>query len=309
MTFENKKRTVKSRELATALKNAVGDLSKQDGYIELANEEISAHERRLQFEALSDGNGFFRTELRSFSHDNTLLTTSFSAPPHYWDAFVPAYNQLLIPLQKQSRLPPSEEAQDADATAGIEAGQAMHYIDRNGNLWISAPIYNNRTRNVGDITAAAKYFDENGNLLGAESWRLPQQIVAAGATTYITQKITPQTGPVTKTASTEVEIVLASDIRKKAWQPWGYTGGEAEVTKQGDIAITATIRNATSRNQRKVYVVALLYDESGNLVFAHGRSGPLKKTIRPGKSIEVKFTIPGPLPELSGFDIIGEVPK
>ena len=147
-----------------------------------------------------------------------------------------------------------------------------------------------------------------GKLLGAESWRLPQQIVAAGATAYLTQKITPQTGSIDKTAFTEVEIVAASDTRKKVMQPWTYKGGEAEVTKQGDIAIDATIRNATNRNQSKVYVVALLYDESGNLVFAHGRSGPLKRTVRPGKSSEVKFTIPGPLPKLSSFDITGEVP-
>jgi hypothetical protein len=309
VTIETKKRPVKSKALAQALRSAVGNLPKQDGYLELANEEVSAHERRLQFEALSPGNGFYRTELRAFSHENTLITTSFSAPPHYWNAFVPAYNQLLIPLQKQSRLPPSEETQDADPIAGIEAGQAMHYLDHTGNLWISAPIYNNRTRNVGDITAAAKFFDENGKLLGAESWRLPQQIVAAGATTYLTQKITPQTGPVDKAAYAEVEIVLASDTRKKPWQPWTYKGGEATVTAEGDIAIKATIRNAATRKQSKVYVVALLYDGAGNLVFAHGRSGPLKRTVRPGKSTEIKFTIPGPLPAPSRFDIIGETPK
>jgi hypothetical protein len=309
VTFEEKNRKITSKQLAQALQSAVGELKDQDEYIELANEEVSAHERRLQFEALSDGNGFYRTELRAFNAGNTLLTTSFSAPPHYWDAFVPAYNQLLIPLQKQSRLPPSEAVQDADPTAGIEAGQAMHYLDRNGNLWISAPIYNNRTRSVGNITAAAKFFDENGKLLGAESWRLPQQVVAAGATTYLTQKITPLVGPVAKAASAEVEIVAASGTKQKPQQPWGYTGGEAEITEQGDLVITATIRNATTRNQGNVYIVALLYDQSGKMVFAHGRSGPLKRVVRPGKSIEIQFTIPGPLPQPGSFDIVGEAPK
>jgi len=309
VTSEDKKKRITSKQLAQALRSAVGDVAKQDDYIELANEELSAHERRLQFEALSNGNGFYRHELRSFSHDNTLITTSFSAPPQYWDAFMPAYNQLLIPLQKQSRLPPSEAAQDADPTAGIEAGKAMHYFDRSGALWISAPIYNNRTRNVGNITAAAQFFDKDGNLLGAESWRLHQQVVAAGATTYLTEKITSVDGPIDQTAFTEVKIVGASGTRKKPQQPWGYSGGEAEITDEGDIAISATIRNATPRRQDSIYLVALLYDENGTLVFSHGREGPLKKTVRPGKSIKVNFTLPGPFPKLGSFDIIGEVPK
>ncbi len=309
VTSETKNKRITSKQLAQALQSTVGDAPKQDDYIELANEELSAHERRLQFEALSNGNGFYRTELRAFSHDNQLITTSFSAPPQYWDAFLPAYDQLLVPLQKQSRLPPSEAAQDADPKAGIEAGKAMHYIDRTGALWISAPIYNNRTRNVGDITAAAQFFDENGKLLGAESWRLPQQVVAAGATAYLTQKITSIVGAIEQTAYTEVEIVAASDTKKKPQQPWGYSGGEAKVTDEGDIAISATIRNAIPQRQSSIYLVALLYDANGALVFAHGRSGPLKKTVQPGKSIEVNFTIPGPFPTLGSFDITGEAPK
>jgi len=308
VTSEVRAKRITSKQLSQALRSTVGDVAKQEDYVELANEELSAHERRLQFEALSDGNGFYRHELRAFSHDDTLITTSFSAPPQYWDAFLPAYNQLLIPLQKQSRLPPSEAIQDADPTAGIDAGTAMHYIDRTGALWISAPIYNNRTRHVGNITAAAQFFDENGTLLGAESWRLPHQVVAAGATTYLTQKITSVDGPIDRTAYAEVAIVDASGTKKKPQQPWTYMGGEAQVTDEGDIAISATIRNATARRQKAIYLVALLYDESGAMAFAHGRAGPLKKTVRPGKTIEVNFTIPGPFPKLGSFDITGEVP-
>jgi hypothetical protein len=86
-------------------------------------------------------------------------------------------------------------------------------------------------------------------------------------------------------------------------------GGEAEATAEGDIAIKATIRNATPQRQSDIYLVTLLYDENGNLAFVYGREGPLRQAVRPGKSIEVKYTIPGPFPKLGSFDITGEVPK
>lgn len=296
------------KELAEALTAALGDLPEQEGYEELAAEAISPLEHMIRFESLTDDDGFYRTELRAFGGGKLLYVTSFSAPPYDWDLFAPAYEKMLGSIQQQSGMPPDEVTQDADLTAGIVAGTPMFYIGNDGNLWVSASIYNNRTRNVGKMTLVTNLYDANGEFLGAESQLFPQRVIGAGETTYMTQKLSPKVTPIEDVASVVVDVFDARDTTEGPYQPWGYEGGTATIDDEGNIKLVVNMRNASNDNRRSIYLITLLYDSEGDLVFAYADAGRLRRRVSPGKTIELKYTVPGPISELASFDVIGEVP-
>ncbi len=296
-------------DLATALNDLMGDVTEQEGYEELRNEEPSVYERIHQFEILTADDGFYRTELRAMSDGNRLVTTSFNAPPHDWEVFAPAYELMLSSLQLALDAPPDEATQDADPVAGIKVGEPMSYLARGGRLWVSAPIINNRTRTLNDLTAAVELYDENDTLLAAESWRLGQKRVGAGATTYLTLDIGSDVAPIKKASYVLVNIVDAKDTAKDALRLWGYEGGSANINDAGDAVLKVTMRNATNSIQKRIYIVALLYDENGDLSFAKAAPRRLPHAVPPGETVNLKITIAGPHSGLTGFDIIGEVPK
>lgn len=296
------------QELVEALNNALGDLPEQEEFSELADEVVSRFEHLVRFETLSD-DGFYRTELRAFSGGNILYTTSFNAPPHDWDLYMPAYELMRTSLRPQTPPPPSEEEQDADPTAGIFATDIMFYRAGGGALWVSAPIRNNRTHNLSNITAAIKLYDANGDLIGAESWQLRQRILAAGRTTYLTQRITPDVLNIDRVASALIEIVDAKDTDRAAPQPWGYDGGEARLDKKQNVVLNIRMRNASNDIRKRIYVVALIYDTQGQPIFAKAETRTLPYAVPPGESVDLEITVWGPLSEVASFDVIGEVPK
>lgn len=284
-------------------------LPEQEGYVELARDAESLYGRMLRFEVLAGEDGFYRTELRALGRGKTLLISSFSAPPHEWDIFVPAYEQLLASLQLPEPKTPDETVQDADPIAGIETGPTLFYKARGGSLWVSAPVYNYRTRNLDDLTAAIQLFDENGGLLAAESWRLEQRIVPAGGTTYVSMRMAPGEWPVEETSYARVEVVGAADSEDETHQPWGYVGGNADINEEGDVKLTMTMRNASNDIRNRIHLVVLLYDAEGELVFVRTETSNLRRQIAPGETVDLELTAWGQIPGVASFDVIGEVPR
>ncbi|NOZ50463.1 MAG: hypothetical protein GXP37_10510 [Chloroflexi bacterium] len=295
-------------ELVTALNDALGDLPQQAEYVELANEDISRFEHMIRFESLSE-DGFYRTELRAFSAGNLLYTTSFSAPPHDWDLYMPDYELMRSSLHPQTPPPPSEEEQDANSIAGIFADDVTFYRAGGGALWVSAPIHNNRTRNLSHITAAVKLYDANKQLIGAESWQMQQRILAAGHTTYLTQRITPDVLALDGVDFVQIEIVNAKDTTQEAPPAWGYDGGEAKVDNKQNVILNIHMRNASNDTRKRIYVIALLYGSQGEPVFARAETRTLPYAVPPGESVDLKITVWGPLPDVASFDVVGEVPR
>lgn len=296
------------QELVEALDDALGDLPQQEEYLELANEDVSRFEHMMSFETLSE-DGFYRTELRAFSAGNILYTTSFNAPPHDWELYMPAYELMRTSLHPQTPPPPSEAEQDANPVAGIFADDVMFYRAGGGALWVSAPIRNNRTRNLSNVTAAIKLYDTAGEMIGAESWQMKQRILAAGRITYLTQRITPDVLDLDHVASVLIEIIDAEDTDKPAPQPWGYDGGEARLDKKRNVVLNVSMRNASNDIRKRIYVVALIYDSRGEPIFAKAETKNLPYAVPPGESVDLKITVWGPLNEVASFDVVGEVPK
>ena len=286
------------------LNGLLGDLPRQDAYQEFERSDVNPNGRLVQFEAPTN-DGFYRTELRTFSGGRLLYTSSFSAPPQDWDLYAPAYQQLLGSLQMRTP-PPDEATQDADPLAGIEAGTPRFY--RSGGLWVSAPIYNYRSRNISDLTAAVQLFDDKDNLLGAESWRLEQDVVPAGGVTYLTKRISPEVAPLDRVSYVRIEPVLARDTREKAPGSWEYVAGAADLTSKGNIDFNVTLRNTTGVTRRYMVVTALLYDREHRPVFAHSQTKRLPYPVEPGELVDLRLVVPGPLPtEVVSFDVVGEV--
>ncbi len=301
------------KDLQEALRAAVGDLAEQETYQEIANEQKSLHERVLQFDVLSPQEGLYRTELRAFTSGNNLITTSFSAPPHDWDLNAPAYTFFLNSLQLGQ--PPLDEAiQDADPLAGIEVGPALFYHSQGDMIWVSAAIHNGRTRNLGDLTASIQLYDADGNLLGAESWRLAQQVVRAGGNTYLTVHIPAAVAAIDKVNDALVQIVDAEDTDAEAPVAWEYVTGATDTTDDGSVIIKATLRNPTDKVRRTIYVTGLLYDADGKLVFARADTQRLRYAVPGGAEVDVEIKFWGPFPEQpfpepTSFDVVGEVPR
>lgn len=296
------------KDLQEALRAAVGDLAKQETYQEIANEQKSLHERLLRFDVLSPEEGLYRTELRAFTSGNNLITTSFSAPPHDWNLHAPAYALFLNSLQLGQ--PPLDEAiQDADPLAGIEVGPALFYRSQNDMIWVSAAIHNGRTRNLGDLTASIQLYDADGNLLGAESWRLAQQVVRAGGNTYLTVRIPAAVAAIDKVHDVLVQIVDAQDAAAEAPVAWEYVTGATSATDDGGVVIKATLRNPSDKVRRTIYVTGLLYDASGKLVFARADVQRLRYAVPGGAEVDVNIVVPGPFAGLASFDVVGEVPR
>lgn len=295
------------KDLGDALANAVGDVAKEDGYEQLASTQLSLHEQLLRFDALSPDEGMYRTELRAFSGGNTLYITSFSTPPGDADLYAPTYEFLLNSIQLAS--PALDDAvQDADPLLGIEAGEAMLVKTPNGVL-VSAPIHNGRTRNLGDLTAAVEVYDANNQLLGAESWRLEQRLVPAGGTTYLTKRIGSDVAAVDKAAYAVVRLVLAKDTDAETLPAWEYVAGKTETNDNGDVVLKATLRNPSNDVRRYIYLVGLLYDQDGKLLFARGDTQRLPYAVPSGAEVDVRLTVPGPFDNLGNFNVVGEVPQ
>jgi len=297
------------RDLDGVVFGLLGDLPDQEGFSELAREEDSLYERMIRFESLAGEDGFYRTELRAFANGNRLFSVSFSAPPHHWHTFAPAYGLMLSSLQLPTPTPPDEAAQDEDAIAGILVGPTLFYRARGGSWWVSAPIYNYRTRNLSDLTAAVQLFDADDNLLVAESWRLQQRVLGAGATTYLTMRLPPDDYPLDEASYALVKVVNAEDTSQPALPSWGYMGGNAEVSAEGDIKLRLTMRNASNDVRNRIYVVALLYDAAGNLIFARGETQNLRRNIGPGERVELDMTVWDHSAGVFSFDAVGEVPR
>ena len=295
------------KDLGDALANAVGDVAKEDGYEQLASKQLSLHEQMLRFDALSPDEGMYRTELRAFSGGNTLYIASFSTPPGDADLYAPTYDFLLNSIQLAS--PPLDDAvQDADPLLGIEAGEAMMVKTPSG-LLVSAPIHNGRTRNLGDLTAAIEIYDANNQLLGAESWRLEQRVVPSGGTTYLTKRIGSDVAAVDKASYAVVRLVLAKDTTDEALPAWEYVTGTTETNANGDVVLKATLRNPSNDVRRYIYLVGLLYDQDGKLVFARSDTQRLPYAVPSGAEVDVRLTVPGSFSNLGNFNVVGEVPK
>lgn len=296
------------KDLADTLKGIVGELAKDESYQQLADEQLSLHERLLRFDLLTPEEGLYRTELRAFTSGNTLITTSFSAPPHDWELYAPAYDFFRATMLLSE--PPLDEAiQDADPLAGIEVGETLFYRAGGGNVWVSAPIHNHRTRNLGDLTAAVQLFDADNNLLGAESWRLGQRVVPAGGTTYLTMRLGADVAAPEKVGYALVQVVDAEDTAESAYQPWEYVGGRAETDDEGNVVLKATLRNPSDQVRRNIYVTGLVYDAAGKLVFARADSQRLPYAVPTGADVDVEITVWGPFSGLASFDVVGEVPR
>ena len=296
------------KEMDEALTGLLGDAPQAAGYLELEKIDDQPNLRSIRFEVPSDEDGIFRTELRVFSDRNLLITTSFSAPPHDWDFFAPDYKLLLESIETRGDAPPDEKTQDEDPLAGIEVGVPMFYLDRNGRLQVSAPIRNFRTRNITRLTASIKLYDANGKFLAAESWRMLQQVLEKGGTTYLYLALPPQTTDLKKVAAIKIQLIDAKDTRREPYPAWRYQTGQATVNDKGDVAIRAVMSNAGDKVQKYVFVIALLYDEHGNLIFARTERMRLRYATPPGQEADVKIVIPGPFEKLTTFDVIGERP-
>jgi hypothetical protein len=296
------------KDLAETLQGIVGELAKDERYQGLADEQLSLHERLLRFDLLTPEEGLYRTELRAFTSGNTLITTSFSAPPHDWDLYIPAYDFFRATMHLSE--PPLDEAiQDADPLAGVEVGETLFYRASGGSVWVSAPIHNHRTRNLGDLTAAVQLFDADNNLLGAESWRLGQRVVPAGGSTYLTMRLGAGVAPPEKVSYALVQVVDAEDTAENAYQPWEYVGGRAETDDEGNVVLKATLRNPSAQVRRNIYVTGLVYDTAGKLVFARADTQRLPYAVPTGAEVDVEIKIWGPFTGLASFDVVGEVPR
>ena len=94
------------KELDRAIKNQLGDASKQEGFEQLLSDDRGSNERMVQFENLAENEdgtqSFYRNELRAFARGNALVATSFSTPPHDWEHYAPAY-ELILELFPESK--------------------------------------------------------------------------------------------------------------------------------------------------------------------------------------------------------------
>ena len=306
MAFDH---TPTAKELDDAITGLLGTLPEQLGYEELDRQSPTSRERLLQFQVLSPEEGLYRTELRAVANGNLLLTTSFSAPPHDWELYEPSYDLMRGTLQIRPAPTPDEATQDADPLAGLIVGDVRFYRAGGGALWVSAPIYNYRTRNLADLTAAVQLFDNDGQLVGAESWRLPQRIVPAGGTTYLTQRITPDVAPLDGVVSAAIKLVDATDTDKPAPIAWAYERGSAERDQDGNVVLKVSLGNPSDEVRRYIYVVGIVYDADGNLIFAKGETQTLPYATPSGQDVDLKIVIWGPLPDLASFDVVGEVPQ
>ncbi len=296
------------KEMGEALAGLLGDAPQTPGYLELEKIDDQPNLRLIRFEVPSDEDGIFRTELCVFSDRNLLITTSFSAPPHDWDFFAPDYKLLLESIETRGDASPDEKTQDEDPLAGIEVGVPMFYLDRNGRLQVSAPIRNFRTRNITRLTASVKLYDADGKFLAAESWRMLQQVLGQGGTTYLYLALPPQTTDLKKVAAIKIQLIDAEDADRKPYPAWRYQTGQATVNDKGDVVIQAVMSNAGNKVQKYIFVAALLYDEHGNLIFARTERMRLRYATPPGQEADVKIVIPGPFEKLATFDVIGERP-
>ncbi len=296
------------KEMDDALAGMLGDTPSAEGYLELKRMSDNPHARLVRFDVPSEEDGIYRTELRVYSDRNLLITTSFSVPPHDWEFFAPDYDLLLNSIQTRGDAPPDEETQKQDPLAGIEVGVPMFYLDRHGVLQVSAPIRNFRTRHITRLTASVKLYDQDGHFLAAESWRMLQKILGKGRTTYLYLALPPETTDLKKVAEVKIQLIDSKDTGKAPYPSWGYEGGTADVTSQGDIIIRATLRNRGKRVQKYIFVAAPIYDEHGNLIFVKTARKRLPYATPPGQEVDIKITITGPFPSLSNFDVLGERP-
>ncbi len=296
-------------EMDAALEAMVGSVSEADGYLELQKITNQPHLRLIQFEVPTDDDGIYRTEIRVMSDRNLLITMLFSAPPQDWDYYAPDYKLLLDTIVLRGDTPPDEKTQDDDPLAGIEVGVVKFYVDRRGRLQVSAPIRNFRSRNVTRLTASILFYDKDGKFLAAESWRMLQQILGQGKTTYL--YLSPPKSSVNpkRVASVKIQLIDAKEAKKEPYPAWGYQRGTAQVNDKGDVVIKATMRNAGKKVQKYIFLAVLLYDEQGNLIFAKTERKRLSAPISPGQEVQVKMVIPGPLADIATFDVVGERPR
>ena len=295
-------------EMDAALNDMLGDTPQAAGYLELERVTNKPNLRLVRFEVPSDGDGIYRTELRIYSDRNLLITTSFSVPPHDWELFTPDYELLLNSIETRGDAPPDEVTQNQDTLAGIEVGVPMFYLDRHGALQVSAPIRNFRTRNITHLSASIKLYDKDGNFLAAESWRMLQEVLGQGKTTYLYLALPPVTTDLKKVAGVKIQLISSKDTKKSPFPSWGYQDGSADINSKGDVVINATLRNRGKRVQKYIFVAALIYDEQGNLIFVKTERKRLPYATPSGQEVDIRITIPGPLKDISNFDVIGERP-
>lgn len=298
------------RELRETLTAAVAGLSAEEGYRLLAEEQRSFHERRLRFELLSPVEGLYQTELRALGSGSYLITTVFSAPAHDWALYEPFYAFFRHSLQL-ARPPLDEALQDADHLAGIEVGKPLFYRTGAGPtevLWISAAIHNYRTRHVGDLTASVQFFDAAGRLLGAESWRQQQAVIPAGQTAYLTVAIPATNAPVAEVADVLIELLEAEDTTAAPPPSWEFVDGTSARSENGDVVLTANLRNPGPGVRRFIYAVGVLYDADGRPLFARGEVQRLRYATPPGAEVDVRIVIPGFPGDYADFTVFGEVP-
>jgi len=296
------------KELKSALQNMLGDTPQAEGYIELEKDTTNPHLQFVKFEAPAGEDGIYRTELRVSSDRNLLITTSFSVPPHDWEIYQPDYELLLNSIKTRGNAPPDEKTQKKNPLAGIEVGVPMFYLDRQGNLQVSAPIRNFRSHNITNLSASIKLFDKNGKFLAAESWRMLQEVLGQGRTTYLYLALPPETTDLKQVADVKIQLMNSKDTNKQPYPSWSYQSGSARITDKGDVIIDAMLQNQGKKTQKYIFLAALLYDEQGNLVFAKTERQRLPYATPSGQSVDVEITIPGPFPALSNFDILGERP-
>ena len=296
------------QELDDALAHMVGETAQAPGYQILQKIDNQPNLRLIQFEVPTEHDGIYRTEIRVFRDRNLLITTAFGAPSHDWETFAADYRLLLESLKTRGNAPPDEATQDEDPLAGIEVGVVHFYVARNGRLQVSAPIRNFRTRNVTRLTASVIMYDKDGQFLAAESWRMLQQILGKGKTTYLYLAIPKASVNPKKVAKVTIRLIDARDAVKEPYPAWGYQHGNAEVNAQGDVVVRATMRNTGNQTQKYIFLAVLLYDAQGNLLFVRTERQRLPHAVPPGKEVDVKMTIPGPLEAIGTFDVVGERP-
>jgi hypothetical protein len=295
-------------ELDKALKDLLGDAPLVDGYLELSANNTQSNRRSLQFELPSGDEGIYRTELQVFGDRNLLVTTSFSVPPHDWDFFAPDYKLLLESIQTRGDASPDEAIQDADPLAGIEVGVPQFYLDRQGRMQVAAPIRNFRTRPVTRLSASIKLYDKEGVFLAAESWRMLQQRLGPGNTTWLYLALPATTTDLKQVATVKIQLIDARDAKKMPYPAWVYQTGEAQRNSDGDVIIRATLSNGGKKVQKYIFVTALLYDDQGNILFAKSERQRLRYATPGGNEVDVKITLPGPFSHIASFDILGEQP-
>ena len=295
-------------ELDAALTDLLGDAPQVPDYLELQRIDDQPNLRSVQFELPSGDEGIYRTELRVFGDRNLLITTSFSAPPHDWDFFAPDYKLLLDSIQTRGNASPDEATQDADPLAGIEVGYPRFYLDRKGRMQVSAPIRNFRTRPVTRLSASIKLYDKDGEFLAAESWRMLQQRLGPGKTTWLYLALPPTTTQLEDVVSIRIQLIDARDAKKEPYPAWEYQTGEADRNKDGDVVINAILKNRGKKVQKYILVTALLYDEQGNILFAKSERQRLRYATPANTEVDVKIVIPGPFEGLTTFDVTGEQP-